>query len=377
MKGRRVKMNELRKGFYAFDMAVFGFFLFAINHAMFAENRIVNVALGISLLLRIIVSLLLYKQERLTVFPLLTFTLLFGVAIYADAFRDFVINMARFPEMLFGSYNEQEPMVIERPIAGEMMMKSIIYWVWLIPVAIYIVQFVTKQTKDNGYPWYYMIGGIVFRENIGKLLLSMVSSLFVAFLIGYEVQEHLSFYALMSIPLVGYYYWNRHLNRNPHFGEYAALLVGLYVFDKAQYKVDGERITYLVASATIIFAVGCWMCYKSRQVVLPLLTFLMIAFLLPTVSLGYNVYQSIEGARSMNYANVGLSNNKGYMYIKRKVVVNGMEHWKVGVRNRYHTTIPCEYKFVLPTKMFSPFATCIKENRDSVVRSVEYGYVLE
>ena len=358
-------------------MAVFGFFLFAINHAMFAENRIVNVALGISLLLRIIVSLLLYKQERLTVFPLLTFTLLFGVAIYADAFRDFVINMARFPEMLFGSYNEQEPMVIERPIAGEMMMKSIIYWVWLIPVAIYIVQFVTKQTKDNGYPWYYMIGGIVFRENIGKLLLSMVSSLFVAFLIGYEVQEHLSFYALMSIPLVGYYYWNRHLNRNPHFGEYAALLVGLYVFDKAQYKVDGERITYLVASATIIFAVCCWMCYKSRQVVLPLLTFLMIAFLLPTVSLGYNVYQSIEGARSMNYANVGLSNNKGYMYIKRKVVVNGMEHWKVGVRNRYHTTIPCEYKFVLPTKMFSPFATCIKENRDSVVRSVEYGYVLE
>ena len=357
-------MNELRKAFYAFDMAVFGFFLFAINHAMFVENRIIYVALGISLLLRIIVSLLLYKQERLMVFPLLTFTLLFGVAIYADAFRDFVINMARFPEMLFGSYNEQEPMVIERPIAGEMMMKSIIYWVWLIPVAIYIVQFVTKQTKDNGYPWYYMIGGIV-------------SPLFVAFLIGYEMQEHLSFYALMSIPLVGYYYWNRHLNRNPHFGEYAALFVGLYIFDKAQYKVDGERITYLVASATIIFAVCCWMCYRSRHVVLPLLTFLMIAFLLPTVSLGYNVYQSIEGARSMNYANVGLSNNKGYMYIKKEVVVNGEKSFKVGVRNRYHTTIPCEYKFVLPTKMFSPFATCIKENRDSVVRSVEYGYILE
>lgn len=377
MKGRRVKMNELRKGFYAFDMAVFGFFLFAINRAMFAENRIVNVVLGISLLLRIIVSLLLYKQERLTVFPLLTFTLLFGVAIYADAFRDFIINMARFPEILFGSYNEQEPMVIERPVAGEMMMRSIIYWVWLMPMAIYIVLFATKQTKDNGYPWYYMIGGIVFRENIGKLLLSMVLPLFVAFLIGYEMQEHLSFYALMSIPLVGYYFWNRHLNRNPHFGEYAALYVGLYVFDKAQYEVDGERIAYLVSSAIIIFAVCCWMYYKSRRVVLSLLTFLMIAFLLPTVSLGYNVYQSIEGARSMNYANVGLSNNKGYMYIKRKVVVNGMEHWKVGVRNRYHTTIPCEYKFVLPTKMFSPFATCIKENRDSVVRSVEYGYVLE
>ena len=143
------------------------------------------------------------------------------------------------------------------------------------------------------------------------------------------------------------------------------------------YKVDGERIAYLVASAAIIFAVCCWMCYKSRCVVLSLLAFLMMAFLLPTLSLGYNVYQGLDGARSMNYANVGLSNNKGYMYIKRSVVVNGKEEWKVGVRNRYHTTIPCEYKFVLPTKMFSPFATCIKENRDSVVRSVEHGYVLE
>ena len=103
----------------------------------------------------------------------------------------------------------------------------------------------------------------------------------------------------------------------------------------------------------------------------------MMAFLLPTESLGYNVYQSIEGARSINYYHVGVSNNKGYMYIKREVVVNGEKSWYIGVRNRYHTTIPCEYKFVLPTKMYSPFATCIKENRDSIVRSVEYGYVLE
>lgn len=370
-------MNELRKGFYVFDMAVFGFFLFAINHAMFAENRIVNVALGISLLLRIIVSLLLYKQERLAVFPLLTFTLLFGVAIYADAFRDFIINMARFPEILFGSYNEQGLKVIERPVAGEMMMKSIIYWIWLTPMAIYIVQFATKQTKDNGYPWYYLVAGIVFKDSIGKLLLSMVLPMFIAFLIGYEMQEYLSFYALMSIPLVGYYFWNRHIGRKPYWIEYAALFVGLYVFDKAQYNVDGERMAYLVASAVIVFSVCCWMCYKSRSIVLSLLAFMMMAFLLPTVSLGYNVYQGMEGARSLNYPNVGLSNSKGYMYIKREVDVNGEKSWRMGVRNRYHTTIPCEYKFVLPTKIYSPFATCVKENRDSVVRSVEYGYVLE
>ena len=65
------------------------------------------------------------------------------------------------------------------------------------------------------------------------------------------------------------------------------------------------------------------------------------------------------------------------MYIKRDVVINGKTERRIGVRNRYHTTIPCEYMFVFPTKMFSPFANCIKENRDSEVRSVEYGYILE
>ena len=370
-------MNELRKVFYVFDMAVFGFFVFALNHTMFIESRIVEAALDIAVLLRITVSLLLYKRERMAIIPLMAFVLLYGVAIYADAFHDSIINMARFPEVLLGSSAANDTMVLERPIIGEMLMRGVVYWVWLIPVAIYVVQFSTKLSKDNGYPWYYLIGGIVFKDSIGKLFLSMVLPLFVAFLIGYEMQEYLSFYALMSIPLVGYYFWNRHTDRKPHWLEYAALLVGLYVFDKAQYKVDGDRMAYLAASAIIIFVVCCWMCYKSRRVVLSLLAFVMMVFLLPIVSLGYNVYQGMEGARSMNYTNVGLSNKKGYMYIKRDVLVNGKVERRMGVRNRYHTTIPCEYKFVLPTKMFSPFATCIKENRDSVVRSVEHGYVLE
>ena len=65
------------------------------------------------------------------------------------------------------------------------------------------------------------------------------------------------------------------------------------------------------------------------------------------------------------------------MYIKRSEIVNGKEIRCVGARDRYHTTIPCEYSYVVPTKIYSPFAKCVKENRDSVVRSVEKGYILE
>ena len=155
-------MNELRKAFYVLDMAVLAFFLFAINHSMYFENWIVEVALDLAILLRITVSLLLYKRERLVIFPLVVFTLLFGIAIYENAFHDFIINIARFPEILLGNNAAQETMVLERPIAGEMLMKSIIYWVWLIPATIYAVLYSSKQIKDNGYPWYYIIGGIIF-----------------------------------------------------------------------------------------------------------------------------------------------------------------------------------------------------------------------
>ena len=60
-------MNELRKGFFVFDMAVFGFFLFALNHTMFIESWIVEAALDFSLLLRLTVSILLYKREHLAI----------------------------------------------------------------------------------------------------------------------------------------------------------------------------------------------------------------------------------------------------------------------------------------------------------------------
>ena len=68
--------------------------------------------------------------------------------------------MARFPEMVLESNAAYETKVLERPVVGEMLMRSIIYWVWLIPIAVYVVRFATKLTKDNGYPWYYLIGGV-------------------------------------------------------------------------------------------------------------------------------------------------------------------------------------------------------------------------
>ncbi len=367
----------MRKCFYVLDMVLLGLLFFSFEHTLFRENPVVDHMLDVALILRITIPFLLYRYERMACWPTLAFSILFAAVVFSGILQNTIMNMGDFPSVVFDSKPSLGSYMEPRDTTGAAVMRGIIYWIWLIPIAVYIVQISCKLTKRNGYPWYYFIGGIVFKDKVGKTFLRMAIMLAIAYLIGYEMQENLSFFTLISLPLVCYYYWNKHIGRNPHWLEYVVFFVGLYIFDKAQYKFDNERIMFLAVSAVTIFAVCCWMAFRAKSVFIPILTFVIAGFLLPSVSLGYNIYQSIEGARMSNYANVGLSNGKGYMYIKRSEIVNGKEIRYVGVRDRYHTTIPCEYSYVLPTKIYSPFAKCVKENRDSVVRSVEKGYILE
>lgn len=381
-KNMKYCIDMTRKLFYVFDMVLLALLFFSLGHTMFRENFIIDTILDVALLLRIIILFLLYRYEKMAVWPTLVFTALFGWVIYSNAFYNTILNMGQLLYII----SNPSPMTVHeycvspRNIEGMAIMRGIIYWIWLIPLCTYIVQYACKLMRSNGYPWYYFFGEILFKDNVGKTFLRMAFMLAIAYLIGYEMQENLSFFAMIALSLACYYYWNRHIGRHPHWAEYLTFFGGLYIFDKAQYQIDNERIIYLVASAVVIFGACCWMAYKSRHIFIAALAFVMTAFLLPTVSLGYNVYQSIEGARGANYTNVGLSNNKGCMFIWRTESVNGKEVRLMGVRDRYRTTIPCEYSFVLPTGLYSSFAKCIKINgvkRDSVERSVENGYVLE
>lgn len=377
---KKYYIGMTRKLFYVFDMVLLALLFFSLEHTMFREDIIIDTMLDVALLLRIIIPFLLYRYEKLAVWPIMAFVILFGYIIFSDALYNTIQGMGTFPSIAFSSGPTLDYMVPKRDTMGMAIMRGIIYWTWLIPIAVYVIQTACKLTRNNGYPWYYFIEGVMFKDKVAKTHLRMVAMLAIAYLIGYEMQETLSFFAMISLSLSCYYYLNRYIEREPRWFEYVVLFAGLYIFNMAQYYVDGERIMYLSVSAIVIFVVCCWMAYKSRHILIPILAFLMGAFLLPTVSLGYNVYQGIKGARAANYGNVGLSDGKGYMYIKRSEIVNGEEVRCMGVRDRYRTTIPCEYSYVLPTGLYSPFAKCVKcigEKRDSVVRSVEEGYILE
>lgn len=369
-------METLRKGFYVLDLLVLALLMVCISHTMAYETEWGFLTLDVALLLRFNNSFLLYRKEKMSIIPISLFTLLFGYVVLSGDFQNTIFRMSEYPSIVLNtqSMDDNRYISIRYPVI-ESLVKCIIYWAWLMPIVVYTVLSIRQRTVNNQYQWYDLAGLAIFKDRSGKLLVNMSILAIIALLIGYTMDDMLSFYALMVLPMVAYYLLNKYVGRKVHWLEYMLLGVGLYVYDKAQYKVDNEREEYLLASAAIILAVCVWMLYKTKKMVASIFVLVVTAVILPGLSIGYNIYQSMEGARSMNYVSLGMQ--KGYMYIRRVENVNGKHKTRVGIRDRYRTTVPCKFNIILPDGFYSPFALCKNEKGDSVYYNVEAGYIFE
>ena len=368
-------MDTLRKGFYVLDLLVLAVLMVCIIHTVVYDNEWGFLILDAALLLRFNSTFLLYRKEKMSIVPIVIFTLLFGFAMLSGTFENTIIRMSEYPSIVLNSQPTGDEHICQRYVAMELLVKCVIYWAWLMPIVAYAVLSISQRLKKNEYRWYDLMGCAVFKDRAGKLLVTTCVLVFIAMLIGYQMDEMLSFYALMTLPLVAFYYLNRYVGRNVNWLEYVILAIGLYVYDKTQYQVDDERIAYLLVSAVVVMAVCMWMMIKTKKVVATLFAFVLMSIVLPGLSIGYNVYQSMEGARSVNYVSPGMK--KGYMYIRRMENVNGKQKMMVGIRDRYRTTIPCKFTIIVPDGLYSPFALCMTEKRDSVYYNVERGYIFE
>ena len=369
-------MDTLRKEFYVLDLLVLALLMVCINHTMVYETEWGFLALDVSLLLRFNSTFLLYRKKKMSIIPISLFTLLFGYVVLSGDFQNTIFRMSEYPSIVLNTQPLDNGRFISIRYPGvEFLVRCIIYWAWLMPIVVYAVLAINRRTMNNQYRWYDLAGLAIFKDKAGKLLVNMCILAVIALLIGYTMDEMLSFYALMVLPMVAYYLLNKYIGRKVHWLEYVLLGVGLYVFDKAQYKVDNDRVEYLITSTAIILAVCVWMLYKTKKVAASIFALVVIAVILPGLSIGYNIYQSMEGARSMNYVSLGMQ--KGYMYIRRVENVNGKHKMRMGIRNRYRTTVPCKFNVILPDGFYSPFALCKNEKGDCVYYNVEVGYIFE
>jgi len=368
-------MDTLRKGFYVLDLLVLAVLLVCIIHTVVYDNEWGFLILDAALLLRFNSTFLLYRKEKMSILPIVAFTLLFGFAVLSGTFENSIVRMSEYPSIVLSTQPIGDEHICQRYLAMELLVKCVIYWAWLMPIVIYAALAISCRLQKKDYRWYDLMGCAMFYDRAGKLFVTTCVLVFIAMLIGYQMDEMLSFYALMTLPLVTFYYLNKYVGRNVNWLEYVILAIGLYVYDKAQYQVDDERVAYLLVSVAFIMAVCIWMMIKTKKVVAALFAFVLMSVVLPGLSIGYNIYQSMEGARSVNYVSPGIK--KGYMYIRRMENVNGKQRMKVGIRDRYRTTIPCKFTIIVPDGLYSPFALCMTEKRDSVYYNVERGYIFE
>lgn len=368
-------MDTLRKGFYVLDLLILAVLLVCVIHTVVYDKEWGFLILDAALLLRFNSTFLLYRKEKMSILPIVAFTLLFGFAVLSGTFENTIIRMSEYPSIVLNNQPTGDEHICQRYVAMELLVKCVIYWTWLMPVIIYAALAISRRLQKKDYRWYDLMGCAMFYDRAGKLFVTTCVLVFIAMLIGYQMDEMLSFYALMTLPMVAFYYLNRYVGRNVNWLEYVILAIGLYAFDKAQYQVDDERVAYLLVSVAFIMAVCIWMLAKTTKIVATLFAFVLMSIVLPGLSIGYNVYQSMEGARSVNYVSPGMK--KGYMYIRRMENVNGKQKMMVGIRDRYRTTIPCKFTIIVPDGLYSPFALCMTEKRDSVFYNVEQGYIFE
>lgn len=332
--------------FLVFDLVVLGLMEICLSHTFVASSYLLIIAIHYLVLLRVNAAFLLYRREQMTIFPVLIFTLSFGALFLSGAFYNTFLRMAELPDMVFGVDNAADLSATYR-IAGrnvfyENVVRAVFLWAWLAPIVVYAALFVQKGLEKRGYTWIQLAGLAVFHDRAGRFFVSLCVLMFIALLAGRHMAQDISFYAVIVLPPVTYYLLNKYVGRKAHWAEYALLIVAMFVFDKAQYRCDTERVLLLALSPAIVLAVSVWMASQTKKVLAAVFAFLMTAFVLPVTSVGYNVYAVQDGARGANYSD--LVTRQGVLYVENRHDENGKRVKRFGLRDRYGEILPCVYR---------------------------------
>ena len=96
-------MDTLRKGFYVLDLLILAVLLVCIIHTVVYDNEWGFLILDAALLLRFNSTFLLYRKEKMSILPIVAFTLLFGFAVLSGTFENTIIRMSEYPSIVLNN----------------------------------------------------------------------------------------------------------------------------------------------------------------------------------------------------------------------------------------------------------------------------------
>ena len=333
--------NALGKAIYFVDLLILSivtlFGIFQICYWLYPTRWIIY----IFFFQRANVSFLLYRKEKAALWPVIVSTLLFVpfFYIYDDAFMT-------APGCFLSATLEPDYNAISKVFPT---ISNMLFWVWLMPIVYYCILRFRKQTVDHKPSWQQLAGLAFVQSRTGWCFLALFLLVFLAFVSGATLQLYTSHYALLIIPLATYYLINKYLKRKPCWWEFVSLFAAMWIFDLSRTQTDFLRVFGLALSAIIVFFLCIFVYVKTKHLLAVLYTFVAVAFLLPTLIVGYNLYSVTDAVVLRNYEITESTVRSGpfnIMYTFR--YDKDEERYSYGMRNRYRELIPCKYTSIKP-----------------------------
>ena len=285
------------------------------------------------LLLRANASVMLYRHERKSVWPVLLFALIFivyGIPHFREAVGAMVeigINIIASEEQLQLYYDNNWLTKNQ-----ENLMKLFIYgWLFLFPIVSMTLQAVRKKYSQNLATWPDAFGTYLFKDPAGRKYLPIAALITVAALMGISMTQ--PWLSITVLPTLAYYYINKNMHRKPHIAEYAALIIAMELLYYSQYTVNEKKVALMIGSTLIVGILSLRSWAASRKKIWALAMFLTCGFIVPLLTLGYNYYTGINTIRGAKYYDKYV--NTGILFIS--------DGNKYGLRDRYRILIQPQY----------------------------------
>ena len=209
--------------------------------------------------------------------------------------------------------------------------------------------------------------GILNRAEVTYLLTLIILIIAYVYGIGFDKKAVM---AVGILPAVFYFIVNLHFERKATYKDILLIICASMIFWFAQYTTNMLRILLLLSSLALmaIPVVRFVLATRKRHVAVGI--YLIMAFVIPICSIGYNPYTVLEAKRLYHFTQFWGSPN-GILCVKDN---NG----KRGLRDRFGLILPVnEYDKIEVIRNSKPYCKVYRENQYQIFDIVRHELVSE
>lgn len=291
----------------------------------------------VTIVMRIILSISLYRSEKRSWIPLAVFTTLFAMLSFVGQVMITTGDFADLPFVVLGINNDH--------LTHNIIKCTLLAWLFLGPLAVYIVGLCRNTLTASTLTWKDALGAILWKDKGAKKYCLLMLIAVCALYAGLAMDMRMCRFACIVLPPLSLYLIAIYVNsfsgtseNNPMVGKLWVMVAAIALFFYAQRYAGMWRVWMLVVSIAMV-AYVCWRTFGKQGLVrISILATIYLGIFLPNLSIGYNQYACIEYGRRGLYT---LEPLRGVFYIK------DTNTDKVGLRDRYDILIEPIYDNII------------------------------